>query len=109
MIRNVFLTLAFLLFTGLGAMAQSQTGSIKGKIYDKATKEPLAFASVVAEMNDAQLGGAQSDFDGQFSIKPLQPGKYTLKISYVGYNDLVITDVLVSIDKITFQDLVLSK
>lgn len=107
MIRNVYLTLALLLFTGLGAFAQS--GSIKGKIYDKATKEPLAFASVVAEINGAQLGGAQSDFDGQFSIKPLQPGKYSLKISYVGYNDLIITDVLVSIDKITFQDLVLSK
>ena len=75
MIRNVYLTLALILFTSLGALAQS--GTIKGKIYDKATKEPLAFASVVAEISGAQLGGAQSDFDGQYTIKPLQPGKYS--------------------------------
>lgn len=107
MIRNVYLTLAVLLFACAGALAQS--GSVKGKIYDKATKEPLAFASVVAEMNGTQMGGSQSDFDGNYSIKPLQPGKYTIKISYVGYGDLVIEGVIVSQDKITFQDLALNK
>lgn len=87
----------------------AQSGSIKGRILDKATKEPLPFASVVAELNGTQSGGSQSDFDGEYSIKPLQPGKYTVRVSYVGYNDLVITDVLVSADKITFQDLSMSK
>lgn len=36
----------------------AQTGAIRGKILDKATKEPLPFASVVAEMNGTQVGGA---------------------------------------------------
>ncbi|MFN0187359.1 MAG: carboxypeptidase-like regulatory domain-containing protein [Bacteroidia bacterium] len=107
MIRNVYLTLVFLLVATAGSMAQ--TGSIRGKILDKATKEPLPFASVVAELNGTQIGGAQSDFDGEYTIKPLQPGAYTLKVTYVGYTDLVITGVLVSNDKISFQDLSIGK
>lgn len=107
MIRNVYLTLVFLLVAAAGSMAQ--TGAIRGKILDKATKEPLPFASVVAEINGTQVGGAQSDFDGEYTIKPLQPGAYTLKVTYVGYADLVITGVLVSNDKITFQDLSVGK
>jgi outer membrane receptor protein involved in Fe transport len=109
MIRNVYLTLAILLAVITGSFAQTQTGSIKGKIYDKATKEPLAFASVVAEMNGTQAGGAQSDIDGNYLIKPLNPGLYTIRISYVGYNDLVINNVQVKVDGIAFQDLPLSK
>ena len=107
MIKKLQLACAFLFLISLSASAQ--TGSIKGKIFDKATKEPLAFASVVAELGSAQKGGAQSDFDGEYNIKPLAAGEYTLRIAYVGYNDLVITGVLVSNDKITFQDLALSK
>lgn len=107
MIRNVYSTLVLLLLAVTGTLAQS--GAIRGKILDKATKEPLPFASVVAEMNGTQVGGSQSDFDGEYTIKPLQPGSYTLKVTYVGYTDLVITGVLVSNDKITFQDLNLGK
>lgn len=107
MIRNVYSTLVFLLLTCTVALAQ--TGAIRGKILDKATKEPLPFASVVAEMNGTMIGGAQSDFDGEYTIKPLQPGTYNIKVTFVGYNDLVITGVVVAGDKITFQDLSLSK
>lgn len=107
MIRNVYVTLVVLL---LGVMsASAQTGAIRGKILDKTTKEPLPFASVVAEMNGTQVAGAQSDFDGEYTLKPLQPGQYTLKVTYVGYTDLVITGVLVANDKITFQDLSVGK
>jgi len=107
MIKKLLSACAFLLIFSLSAVAQS--GTIKGKIYDKATKEPLPFASVVAESNGANKGGSQSDFDGEYTIKPLPAGEYTVKVSYVGYNDLVITGVVVSVDKITFSDLSLSK
>jgi outer membrane receptor protein involved in Fe transport len=107
MIKKLQSAFAFLILISFSAVAQ--TGTIKGKIYDKATKEPLPFASVVAELGGANKGGSQSDFDGEYTIKPLPAGEYAIKVSYVGYNDLVITGVLVSIDKITFQDLLLSK
>lgn len=100
-------TTAFIVATGFAALAQS--GEIKGKVLDKTTKEPLPFANVVVEMNGAQAGGAQTDFDGNFTIKPLTPGRYDLKASFVGYNPISVTGVLVSADKITFQDLAMGK
>ncbi len=108
MLRKIYLlTAAVLIVTGYTAFAQS--GAIKGKVMDKATKEPLPFANVIVEINGSQAGGAQTDFDGNFTIKPLTPGKYNLKASFVGYSGAEITGVLVSTDKITFQDLLMTK
>ena len=108
MLRKIYLlTAAFLVATGFVAFAQ--TGSIKGKVLDKTTKEPLPFANVVVEINGSQAGGAQTDFDGNFTIKPLQPGRYSLKASFVGYTAAEVTGVLVSADKITFQDMMMTK
>src|SRR5450432_1696698 len=98
MIRKFYFTIILLVLTGLTAMAQ--TGSIKGKVLDKSSNEPLPFASVVAELNGSQVGGAQTDFDGNFTIKPLNPGKYTIKVSFVGYTASEVTGIIVSVDKI---------
>ena len=83
MLKNVYLTFTFIIV--LGCTAWAQTGAIKGKVIDKTTNEPLPFASVVAEINGSQAGGAQTDFDGNFTIKPLNPGNYNLKATFVGY------------------------
>ncbi|MFZ9943539.1 MAG: carboxypeptidase-like regulatory domain-containing protein, partial [Bacteroidia bacterium] len=108
MLRRIYLlTAAFIVATGFVAFAQ--TGAIKGKVLDKTTKEPLPFANVIVEINGSQAGGAQTDFDGNFNIKPLQPGRYNIKASFVGYTAVEITGVLVSADKITFQDLLMGK
>ncbi len=108
MLRKIYqLTAAFIFVSGFTAFAQ--TGSIKGKVMDKTTKEPLPITNEIVEFNGTQAGGAQTDFDGNFTIKPLQPGKYNLKSSFVGYTSAEVTGILVSSDKITFQDLMLGK
>jgi len=108
MLRRIYLlTAAFIVASGIAAFAQ--TGAIKGKVLDKNTKEPLPFANVIVEINGSQAGGAQTDFDGNFTVKPLQPGRYNIKASFVGYTAAEITGVLVSADKITFQDLMMGK
>jgi outer membrane receptor protein involved in Fe transport len=108
MLRKIYLlTAAVVLGSALTVFAQ--TGSIKGKVIDKTTKEPLPFANVIAEINGQLAGGAQTDFDGNFTIKPLQPGKYDLKATFVGYTTASVTGVIVSADKITFQDVSLTK
>ena len=108
MLRKIYFLLVFSFFVTTGT-ALAQSGSIQGRIIDKETNEPLPFANVVAEMSGAQVGGAQTDFDGKFNIKPLSPGRYNLKASFVGYAPVEIQGVLVSSDKITFQDITMSK
>ncbi|MBK5286489.1 MAG: carboxypeptidase-like regulatory domain-containing protein, partial [Bacteroidia bacterium] len=104
---NYFVAFSAFLFSGLTAVAQ--TGSIQGKVVDKTTKEPIPFANVAAYMNGSLIGGAQTDFDGKFSIKPLNPGSYDVKTSIIGYGPKEVTSVLVSTDKITFLDFDISK
>ncbi|MGI8892498.1 MAG: TonB-dependent receptor domain-containing protein [Bacteroidia bacterium] len=109
MLRKIYFLLVLSFFVATGSAFAQSSGSIQGRILDKDTNEPLPFANVVAEMGGAQVGGAQTDFEGRFNIKPLSPGRYNLKASFVGYAPVEIQGVLVSTDKITFQDITMSK
>ncbi|TXB67045.1 hypothetical protein FRY74_02345 [Vicingus serpentipes] len=98
--------LAFLMFTvvlSLAASAQSG-GTIKGKMIDKVTNEPLPFANVVVFKGGAQVAGTMTDFDGNYSISALTPGSYTIQASYVGYQPIKLAGVIVNDGKITFAD-----
>jgi hypothetical protein len=68
------------------------------------TKEPVAFANIVVEVGGVQVGGSTSDFDGNFQIKPIPPGKVDLKATYVGYRTFMYKGIVIVPDKITFQD-----
>ncbi len=103
MLRKLLFFVAFLLTTH--ALVYAQSGALKGKIFDKTTKEAIPFANVIVESGGSQIGGAQSDFDGNYTIKPITPGKYDLKATYVGYKTVVIKGIVINSDKITFQDL----
>ncbi|MBK8565200.1 MAG: carboxypeptidase-like regulatory domain-containing protein [Saprospiraceae bacterium] len=59
----------------------SQTGRIYGIIADESNNETLIGASVLVVETG---GGTVSDIDGSFELK-LDPGKYTLEISSIGY------------------------
>jgi hypothetical protein len=48
--------------------------------------------------------GATTDFDGNYLIKPVAPGDYTIKVSYVGYKLVNLQSVKVYAGKITYQD-----
>ena len=106
MLRKIYL-IAILALTSSFAMAQS--GSLKGMITDAMSGEPVPFANIVIEKNGNQSAGAISDFDGNYTIKPVEPGTYTIKATFVGYGTVEVTGVIVSSNKITFQDVKLQQ
>ena len=71
------------------------TGKISGIVIDSDTKEPLVGVNVIVE---GTKKGASTDQDGYYSIINIPPGSYTLKFSYIGYADQIVTDVKVLID-----------
>ncbi|MCB9189484.1 MAG: carboxypeptidase-like regulatory domain-containing protein [Flavobacteriales bacterium] len=91
---------------GLGLFAQSTYGEIKGKVFDKDTKEPIPFANVHV-MASGEMVGSQTNFDGKYTLKPLPAGKYDIVVSCVGYQTYTITGNEVKPDQITFADSVL--
>ena len=105
MLRKLYLLFATVLIT---AVAFAQTGTLKGTVLDGLSGEAIPFANVIIERNGTQTAGTTTDFDGKFTIKPIEPGTYTVKATFVGYQTFVMTGIIISANKITFQDLKLS-
>lgn len=87
-----------------GLYAQS-SGTLKGRLVDKETKEPIPFANIIAESGGKQEGGSTTDFDGYYTIKPISPGVYDVKATYVGYKPVMVQGVVVKGVSITFLDI----
>ena len=85
---------------------KAQNGGISGKVVDE-NGEGVPVANVILVDNKGVTTGrgSNTDFDGNYSIKPLTPGKYNLQVSYIGYGTQVQQGVVVSADKETFIDM----
>lgn len=100
--KKVYSLLLAVLALCVVAHAQSQLGEIRGKVIDSKTKKPLDFVSIQVELSGVVKAQVLTDDDGNYTIKTLQPGEYTVKASYVGYNNAVIQEVTVVSDNIAF-------
>ena len=105
MLRRIYL---FTITVFISAVSFAQTGTLKGTVLDAISGESIPFANVIIERNGSQTAGTTSDFDGKFTIKPIEPGTYTVKATFVGYTTYIMTGLIISTNKITFQDLKLS-
>ncbi|MEX0843923.1 MAG: TonB-dependent receptor, partial [Balneolaceae bacterium] len=91
----------FALFISNNLKAQS-TGTITGTVVDAETGETLIGVNVVIEET---FQGTSTDLDGQFQIRNIKPGTYTLIVSYVSFQRQIITGVEVEAGKTTKLDL----
>ncbi|MBA2611696.1 MAG: TonB-dependent receptor plug domain-containing protein [Bacteroidetes bacterium] len=107
MIKKIYLAVVLVVFTGLAALAQGN-GAIKIVLQDKATKEAIPFANVVAYKDGVQVGVATTNMDGEAFIKPLSPGKYMVKGVYVGYQAAEVKDIVVGDGKTAYITIGLS-
>lgn len=76
-IKHYLLTLAFLFILLIG---MAQNSGLRGKVFFG--NEVIPFASIALRGTDH---GTSSDENGEFSIKHLKPGTYTIQISSIGY------------------------
>ncbi|MBN1482412.1 TonB-dependent receptor [candidate division KSB1 bacterium] len=82
------------------------TGKLSGTVVDKATQEALPGVNIVIE--DTQLGAA-TNTNGDYTILNVPPGIYTLRVSMMGYKEMRIENIRVSIDLTTSQDIELEE
>ena len=88
------------------AAAQSaKPGAIAGAVVDSETGETLIGANVVIE---GTLVGATTDLDGNYAIRPVEPGTYNVVFSYIGYTSVTVTDIVVTAGESTVVDLALA-
>jgi outer membrane receptor protein involved in Fe transport len=104
--QKYFSKLALLLSLCLFQPAFSQTrGTIQGTIHDKETGEALPMVNVVVQ---GTYYGAASDPSGNFIIRNINPGIYTLMVSMIGYTQVQPTGVKVHAGQITVLSFKLS-
>ncbi len=92
----------------VGSVCAQSSGTIRARILDAETKEPIPFANVLIELDGNQITGGTSDFDGVCLIKPVPAGRFTLKASFVGYSTAQVNGVLVIAEQIRFIDVELA-
>jgi len=81
------------------------TGKIIGEVTDKITGEPLVGANILIEKT---LLGSSTDQDGQFVILNVDPGSYSIVVTYIGYETVTKTGVNVRIDNTTWFEVSLN-
>jgi len=101
-----FLTIGLLLIISAAAGFSQQTGKISGKVTDSKTGETLIGLTV--KLTGANLG-ASTDIEGRYTLNNLNPGKYSLSFSYIGYQNKNITEIEVSAGKITTLDVIMQE
>lgn len=102
-LKQVFRILIFLSLLNVITPAQ-QSASVTGKITDKSTNEELIGANVIVLGTNI---GASSDIDGNYIIKGLAAGNYTIKISYISYKSVTVSNVTVNQNNATRLDIAL--
>lgn len=101
--------LTLLMFIGTSVALKAQSGEISGKVTDENGEGVISGTVVVVdEKGNNTSVGTITDFDGNYSLKPLKPGSYNLRFSYVGYGPQVRRGVIVGADKTTTLDIKLS-
>jgi len=86
-IKSIIFLFCFSLLFTFQSFSYAQSGSIKGRVFDKQSRDALIGANVIIQGTTL---GAATDLDGNFTVRGIPVGKHTLRVSYIGYVPIVV-------------------
>ncbi len=98
--------LLWFLFLCQISFGQNMTQTIRGYVYDSYTHNPLDRASVA--LVDTEFG-TTTDVNGIYRLENVPVGRYSLQISFVGYETLTISEILLESGKELVLDISLKE
>lgn len=98
--------LAVALYFFTTPIASSQTGVIKGRVYNSLNNESIPLANVILQGTNIAV---QTNIDGLYEIKNLNPNLYNVEVSYIGFEKKIIYEVQVTNAKPTIVDIALEE
>ena len=99
--QTILLILCGLFLTQISA--QQSVQNIRGVVSDAMSDNPLPFASVTLK----NLSGTTTDSLGCFIFKDIPVGRYDLEVSYLGYNTVIVREILLTSAKEVIMDIIL--
>lgn len=93
--------IALFLFISWSSYCQ-QTGILKGKIIEQATKQPIIGANIILKTTQK---GILTDTLGEFSINDIAEGNYTIVVSSIGFQAKEITDIIITRTKTFYTEI----
>ncbi len=94
--KKLMLLMLFVLTGVLIGRAQTQT--IRGVINDMDSQYPMVGVTVIVLETNPILGGV-TDLNGRYEIKDVPVGRMDLKISFIGYKDIYLSQQLLEVGK----------
>ena len=85
---------AFVLLASPAARAQEASYPVSGRVIDRLSRQPVAYAAVV--LAGEERVGTSSDSLGRFRLERVRPGIRRLAVSSVGYKSLLTPEYMVS-------------
>jgi hypothetical protein len=90
-----FILCGWIMLFSMSSFAQI-TQTIRGTIVDQESQFPLIGVNVsITSITDHQMG-ASTDLDGNFRIEGVPVGRHDLIVSYLGYGEVILSDIIVS-------------
>ena len=97
-----------LLLCTTAIFSQNLTQTVRGTILDEDSKMPLIGAQVIVMGSDPLLGTA-SDEQGNFRLDKVPIGRISLQVSYLGYKNAIIPNIVVNSGKETLLNLTMQE
>lgn len=90
--KKLLIWTVLLLIATLSTYAQNKIVTVSGRVIEAGTKEPVELAAVqlLSLPDSAQVAGMTTSTQGYFSLSKQKPGKYLLKVSFIGYVTKII-------------------
>ncbi|MCE3279892.1 MAG: TonB-dependent receptor [Bacteroidetes bacterium] len=97
---NLLKKYLFILFalSAFAANGQTYTQTIRGRVIDSDSKSEIIGANVILLETDT-LYGSVTDIGGNFRIENVAVGRRAIKVTSIGYEDAVLTNIIVTSGK----------
>ena len=96
------LTFSVLLISGVIFGLNAQKGTIKGRVFNAKTNEPLEFANIIIQGTNI---GSTSDLDGNYIFSNIDPGFKRLVVSLVGFETTTSPEIQVQGNQTVFLNI----